>query len=722
MNHQVGRNEPCPCGSGKKYKKCCADKAPARQAVPQAELNQLIGLFQAGRYAEVEGAAYVILARHPGLGIAWKILGATLGIQGKNALPAMLKAAQLLPKDAEAHNNLGNALKDQGQLDGAVSSYRQAIALDPQYADAHNNLGLALSALKQYETATASYRRALELKPDDFEMFLNLGVAQSALGQFDAALASYRQALALNPDCAEAYNNMGNAFQALGQFEESIVSYRRALALKPDYALAHNNLGTAQKSSAQIFEAIASYHRALALKPDYAEAHYNLGNTLQRLGQLDAAVESYRRALSHNPDYAEARGNLLFALSASASQAMPIYLEEAHQYGRMLARHVDEKFTSWQCQPAPERLRVGMVSGDLRNHPAGYFLESFLAQLDPGCIELIAYPSTNKTDALTARIKPFFAAWKPIHGQSDESAARMIHADGVHLLLDLSGHTGHDRLPLFAWKPAPLQVTWLGYFATTGVAEMDYLLADEVGVPEVQRDQFTESVWYLPDTRLCFTPPEIEMALTPLPASVNSYITFGSFQNLSKMGDAVLSVWGKVLAALPDARLRVACKQLDETPVAAHFKQRLQQHGIDAARVTLHGYVSREAYLVAHAEIDVMLDTFPYPGGTTTCEALWMGVPTLTLAGDTLLARQGASLLHAAGLNDWVANSEEDYVAKAVQFTQDLSVLAALRAGLRQQVLASPLFDAPRFARNFEAALWGMWREKGLENHKTAPM
>jgi protein O-GlcNAc transferase len=293
----------------------------------------------------------------------------------------------------------------------------------------------------------------------------------------------------------------------------------------------------------------------------------------------------------------------------------------------------------------------------------------------------------------------------------DEASARLIHADGVHVLLDLAGHTGYNRLPVFAWKPAPVQVSWLGYFATTGMAEMDYLLADRVGVPESQQQNFTETVWYLPDTRLCFTAPAAAVAVAPLPALQSGHITFGCFQNLSKVGDEVLAAWGKIFAALPGARLRWQSKQLGDAAVAQQQRSRLREHGIDAARVSLHGSASREAYLAAHAEVDLVLDTFPYPGGTTTCEALWMGVPTVTLAGDTLLSRQGASLLAAAGLDDWVATNVKDYIAKAIAMANDTPKLMTLRKGLREQVNTSPLFDAKRFAKNFEDALWGMWQE-----------
>ncbi|MBI5430528.1 MAG: tetratricopeptide repeat protein [Nitrosomonadales bacterium] len=606
-----GRNDPCSCGSGKKYKHCCEGKDTARHAAPEpSEASQLLALLNAGRFPEVESRARALLAQYPDFATGWKLLGAALHMQGKDSLPTLQKAAELFPGDAEAHNHLGNALKDRGQ----------------------------------YRDAAASYRRSLEIKPNSPGALYNLGMALREIGQ--------------------------------------------------------------------VHEAIACCRRALKLKPDFADAHNNLGNFLKDAGLLDEAVESYRRALKLDPDNVIARSNLLFVLNYSAKYSPETCLEEARQYGRVAARLAKGRFTAWRCAAAPQRLRVGIVSGDLYGHPVGHFLESTLAQIDQSRVELVAYATSQKADELTARIRPHFAAWRTLHNQSDEGAARLIHADGVHVLLDIAGHTAHNRLPVFAWKPAPVQATWLGYFATTGVTGMDYLLADEVGVPEALRQHFTESIWYLPDTRLCFSAPDIGLAVAPLPAQTNQQFTFGCFQNLAKVSDGVLAVWGKIFALLPEARLRMQCNQLADPAVVEQTLQRLQQHGIDHARVTLHGALRREDYLAAHSEVDLILDTFPYPGGTTTCEALWMGVPTLTLAGDSLLARQGASLLAAAGLNEWIAASKDEYIAKAIAFAHDRHKLAMLRAGLREQAGRSPLFDAPRFARNLEDALWGMWQAR----------
>jgi protein O-GlcNAc transferase len=590
------------------------EPAPQIKMLPRAEVDALIALYDARHFTEVESHAHRLLRQFPNSGTLWKLLGASLQIQGKDALPALHNAAKLSPNNAEAHSNLGVALQERGQLDDALASYRNALRINPGFVEAHYNLGNALCEL----------------------------------GRLEGAVASYRNALKFNPGLAVIHSNLGAALQELGRIKEALSSCRRALELEPGWSVVHSNL----------------------------------------LGMLNCTA-------GHSPSYC---------------------LAEAREYGRRVSQKITSRFSSWQCAVQPKRLQVGLVSGDLHNHPVGYFLESLLAQIDPTRIELIAYPIDNHSDALTNRIKPHFAAWKPLHGLSDADAARLIHADGVHVLLDLSGHTEQNRLPIFAWKPAPVQASWLGYFATTGLAEMDYLLADETGVPEVNRKDFSETLWYLPDTRLCFTAPEVDLPVASLPALQNSYLTFGCFQRLTKVNDEVLMAWAKILNALPNARLRWQCKQFDDPGVATQLAERLQRHGIDPARIRMHGALSREAYLKAHAEVDVILDTFPFSGGTTTCEALWMGVPTLTLAGDTLLSRQGESLLTAAGLQDWVATSVAKYVDKAVALNDDLPRLATLRAGLREQVSVSPLFDTQRFARNFEDALWGMWQARSPDN------
>jgi predicted O-linked N-acetylglucosamine transferase (SPINDLY family) len=353
---------------------------------------------------------------------------------------------------------------------------------------------------------------------------------------------------------------------------------------------------------------------------------------------------------------------------------------------------------------------VGLVSGDFNNHPVGFFLENVLAHLDTARIELVAYATQRTCDDLTARIMPFFSAWRHLEGVGDEAAAHLIHDDGVHILIDLAGHTAHNRLPVFAWKPAPVQVSWLGYSSTTGVAEIDYILGNPHSTPAGEAHHFTETIWQLPETSLCFSVPDANLEVAPLPAQANGFITFGCFNNLAKLNDEVVLLWARILQALPTSRLFLKNKQLGESSVRMTLLDRFAAHGISEERLLLEGRSPRSEYLRAYNGVDIVLDPFPFPGGTTTVEGLWMGAPFITRQGDRFIAHQGEMIAHNTGLlSDWIARDYDDYVAKATYFSSNLEYLAGLRAILRRHLQLSPLFNAARFARHLEWALWEMW-------------
>ena len=317
--------------------------------------------------------------------------------------------------------------------------------------------------------------------------------------------------------------------------------------------------------------------------------------------------------------------------------------------------------------------------------------------------------------------KPYFAAWKPLLGLNDQAAAQLIHTDGVQVLIDLAGHTALNRLPVFAWKPAPVQAMWLGYFCSTGVVEMDYVVGDKWTLPHAEEHHFVEKGWRLADVLWCMASPKDEIKIEGLPALRNKLITFGTLNNLSKMNDQVVACWARILREIPDSQLYLNTKNLRDDALRKSIIARYAAHGIAESRLILEATTGRAAALNSYNRIDIALDPFPYPGGTTSYEALWMGVPLLTMRGSNYISHLGESILHNAGLPDWIAADEDDYVAKAVFHSANLERLANLRAGLRQQVLASPLFDAPRFARNFEEALWGMWQARTQNNSPERP-
>lgn len=741
-----GRNDPCLCGSGKKFKQCCgslqasaasgqnphaclsSSMAGRPAAVPPslptaAEVNQLVALFNAGRHEELERQARRLLERFPGSGAAWNVLGVSLQVQGKDALAALRKATELLPKDPGAHSNLGNALRAAGQHAEAVASYRRALAIRPDLAALHSNLGNALRDLGQLDDAVASYRRALGIQPAYAEAHNNLGNALKDLRQLDAAAACYRRAIEIAPHYVEAHNNLGLALRDLGQIGDAVACYRRALEIKPDFAEAHGNLGLALQDLGQLEQAVTSYRRALEIKPGWAEAHSGLGAALQELGQLEDAVACYRRALEIKPDLVDTLGSLLFIYNYLADQSTSTLLAEARRFGS-LAAGKSRPYANWSNPAEPHRrLRVGLVSGDLRNHPVGYFVEGMLAALgsDPAApLEIVAYASHVRSDDLTRRVKALCHEWYSVVGLSDANFAMKIRDDHIDILVDLAGHTDHNRLPAFAWKPAPVQVSWLGYFATTGVAAVDYLIADPWTVPGGEETHFTEKIWRLPETYFCVTPPSVDVEPSTLPALAAGHITFGCFNNLNKMGDSVVALWALVLRAVPGSRLFLKTRQLGEAAARQSVAERFAAHGIDTGRLILEGAAPRAELLAAYRRVDIALDPFPYPGGTTSVEALWMGAPVLTLAGTRFLSHIGESILQNAGLPEWIALDAEDYVARAILHGSDLQRLAALREGLRQQVLASPIFDAPRFARHFEAALRGMWT-RWCEQQRSRP-
>jgi predicted O-linked N-acetylglucosamine transferase (SPINDLY family) len=728
-------------------------KKPAQVSDPsgvshlQSLLQQALAHHRAGRLSQAEALYRQILLREPTYPEALHFLGMLAHQVGKSevAVELIRKALNYRPGYVDAHVNLGGIFHDQNRLDEAIASFRQALALRPNYAEAYSNLGNALMDQGKLDEAVASFRQALALKPDLAEVRYNLGNALKDQGKLDEAVASYRQALAFRLDFADLHNNLGVTLNDQGELDEAIACFRKALALKPDFAGAHNNLGKALKDQGKQAEAIACfkralmfkpdfaeaysnlgnslmdqskpdeaiscYRQALAFKPDYAEAHSNLGNALLAQNRLDEAISCYRRALEVEPDFPSAHSNLLFGLNYLPDQTGSLYLDEVRHYGQAIASKVNSPFTDWSCSSNPTRLRVGMVSGDFRNHPVGYFLENLLANLDPARIELIAYPTNRQEDELTARIRSRFVEWKPLQGIRDEAAAGLIHADGVHILLDLSGHTKDNRLPVFAWKPAPVQVSWLGYSASTGLAEMDYLLADPYVVPLGEGEHYTEKIWRLPESYLCFSPPDLPLSVSSLPATKTGRITFGSFNNLTKMNDSVVELWAKVLHAVSDSRLFLKSERFSNPTISESTRQRFGNFGIAPERLLFDSFVlQREEHLAAYHRIDIALDPFPYNGTTTSIEGLWMGVPFVTLRGNRFVSRVGASIAHNVGLTDWIATDPGDYVAKARAHATGLEKLAALRTGLRRQVLASPLMDGARFARHFEEAMWGMWR------------
>lgn len=681
----------------------------------------------------------------------WFDLGRTLSALGRNenALEAFERILEIQPEHAEAHNARGIMLSHLGRREEALACFSLAHTLKPDYPAPLNNLGNEYFSLADYKTALDHYERALALNAGFTNAWVGRGNTLLLLERGEDALNSFDQALALLPGDLDALNGRGNSLALLKRYDEALQSYAQADAIAPNEPSTRNNRGNVYKLMGRHEEALLEYDRALSLGPVSNELLINKGIVLNKLGKTSLALAAFRAALAHNADnvraligcadalrdlgfHSQARDTLeqglnrhfdnaellsgaLFNLNYFPGISPQEILARHRRYGELVETPHKSCWPTHSGSRDPARsLRIGFVSGDLRKHPVGYFMEStFQALAGNAFFELYAYANQPIDDALTERIRPCFRQWRDIWKQSDDNAAALIRADDIDILVDLSGHTAYHRLPVFARKPAPLQVTYLGYSGTTGLTAIDYILGNHWLMPLGEVNCHTEKPWRLPDTQLCYTPPDLDVPVSPLPAMKNGYITFGNFNNLAKMNDDSLACWAKILMSVPESRLVLKAKQFNIQDVISRVRVRFQSHGVAPERlILLEQTESIAEHMASYASMDIALDPFPYNGTTTSMDALWMGIPILSLRGDRYIGRVGASILEVMNMSNWIATDENDYIERAVQFSGNLATLASLRADLRQRFLNSPLCDAPRFATHLEQAFRAMWQRR----------
>jgi predicted O-linked N-acetylglucosamine transferase (SPINDLY family) len=554
------------------------------------------------------------------------------------------------------------------------------------------------------------YRRILAQQPDHIAAQYNLGTVLQNMGQLDQAIAAYEQAIRLKPDLAEAHNNLANALRDQGRLDEASTAYRYAIELNPNYAEAHNNLGNVLLEQKRFDEAITAFRHALSLKPDLADAHYNLANALKDLGQLDEAIASYRQAIYLRPDFVLAHSNLVFTLQFHPGLDAEQIYREHRLWGQ---RHADplRKFSLPHANIRdPDRpLRIGYVSADFWRHAASHFFRSILEHHDRTIFEVFCYANIARSDEITERMKGFCDGWRNIAGVADQAVADLIRSDQIDILVDLSGHTAGNRLRVFARKPAPIQVTYLGYPNTTGMTAIDYRFTDALADPPGMTDQLNaEKLWRLPRCAWCFHAAEDSPDIRP---REDGPITFGCFNAFAKINPPLLRIWAHILNRVPDSRLLLKSAGAGEASSRGQLTAEFARHGVAADRIEMLGKIADpRRHLELYHRVDIGLDTFPYHGTTTTCEAFWMGIPVVSLAGQTHLSRVGISLLTNLGLPELLAQSAEEYVSIAADLAANPSRLRNLRANLRTLMKSSPLGDEPRFAKDVETAYRQMWR------------
>lgn len=611
---------------------------------------------------------------------------------------------------AAHHHGLARSLHALGQTEAAEAAYRHAIEMDPTVAAPMLHFADLLRETRRKEVAIAVYRAALLLEPGNIDTINNLGMALQEDGQLDQALASFQQVLAIAPENPISHNNIAAILNAMGQPEAALASSRRAVKLGPKVASTHFNLATCLMEAGRLSEALGSFETVVKLEPDNRRAHVNIGSTLVRLGRIDDAISHIRTVLKVHPDWHEQHSNLLFNLTHSPNvKAADLFAEHLH-YAEQFETPLRASWPQHSNVRDPERrLRIGIVSADLYNHAVASFITPVLEHLaDSPRLEMVAYANSFHDDMVSRHLHGLFSIWRQVEKLTHGELAQLVASDKIDILIDLSGHTGFNRLPTFARKPAPVQSSWIGYPGTTGLQAMDYILMDRHFPPVGAIDaQFTEKIVRLPATAPFLASPEAP-PVSPAPAVSNGYITFGSFNRAGKINREVIARWSRLLHLVPGSTMLLAA--MPNTQISDKLRSWFVSEGIAASRLTFHGYTNLHDYLALHGKVDVCLDTYPYTSGTTGFNAMWMGVPTLTMVGDTLPGYVTASILANAGLTQFIASDEADFLEKGRLLAADVEALNSLRLGMRERMQQSPNGQPALIAAAFESALRSMWQ------------
>jgi protein O-GlcNAc transferase len=623
------------------------------------------------------------------------------------SLAADPQAPARAPPTLESLLAKGEQREAAGDFDGALQAYREALAHHAGHALAQVCTGNALAALRRFDEAEGHYLAAVELDPGYAAAHLNLGNVRVAMRRFDQAEAAYREALRLRPGWSEAAVGVACALEEADRAEAAIEAYRAALAIDPAHAGAARNLSGLLAARGQTTAARRVLEESLARNPGHAALRRALAHRHQQVGEHAQALRIFEQVLADDPDDIAAASNRLFTLNFLPEATAGSLLREHRAWGERIQALIPAQPA--RTVPDPERrLKVGYVSPDFRTHPVALFAAPLFAHHDTDAFEVYAYANNDRDDELTEQIRARVRHWRPIQRLDDERAAALIREDGIDILVDLAGHTAGGRLRVFARKPAPVQVTWLGYLGTTGLPAMDYRLCDaHTDPPGLAEGWQVETPLRLPHSQWCYEPP-VDVSPAPLPYRARGYWTFGSFNQLPKLNEPLLDTWARLLEAVPGSRLRIV--GIPDTEVFERLLAPFVRRGLARERVTLVGRAPMREYLASHGEVDVALDSFPYTGGTTTCDALFMGVPVATVTGERSVARSGVSLLHTAGLADWVAGSLAELPELVRRQLADPERLARLREELPGRMRASKLMDAARFARDVETQYRAAWR------------
>lgn len=684
-------------------------------------LNALAAIeSEKGNYAQANVWLNTLLTAHPDFEKGYNTRG-MLFLKMKKLEEAEIdfnKAISLNKNFAEAYGNLGNIQLMRKNYHAAADSFVKVINLNPGIPQAYCSLGNALAMLGLHDEAARNIGLALDLAPRFAPAHLAIGDLLRMQGRSAEAVAAYETAIRYQPDAAIYHRSLANAYADIENTTRAQECFLEALRLDPADPLAEHGLGRIYWHMGYLYDSIQACLRGLkvaTLPEDIAILHNSLGSNLMSVGRPDEAIAEFRSGLAVDPGSCLLHSNLLLAMHYSAEVSADEIFRESVAWG------CNNSFVSLTSKVPKDNhpLRIGFVSADFRIHSVSYFIEPLLVALDRKRFKVYCYSGVRNPDATTERLKSLADCWVDCFSTPDDLLAEQIHAEKIDILVDLSGHTADNRLGVFMRKPAPIQITWLGYPNTTGLHTIDYRITDAIADPAGVADQLhTEKLLRLADCFLCYHPPQDTSQVVPPPFLQKQYVVFGSFNNLSKITSKVLEAWSSILHALPYARLVLKDRSFADESTLAYWMNFLEEHGVEPHRVLLLPYdISKRHHFARYGEIDIALDTFPYNGTTTTCEALWMGVPVITLSGDRHSSRVGASILSCVGLHELVAESPEEYIANAIDLVNSPDRLLSYRQTMRERLLASPLCDAAAFANRWENAVMKAVAERGSDWH-----
>lgn len=580
-------------------------------------------------------------------------------------------------------------------------------------AIAYNDYASTIKMAGAIEESIKFYEKALEYYVTLPDAYYNLGCVYMETGRADKAIPFYEKAIQYYPQYLNAINNLATIYKEKGNFDKAVELYRQALSIDPAFPLANNNLAVVYSMQGKIIDAFKCLQRAIQSDPNYASAYNMMGTVCRDEGHSEKAIEFFDKAYKLDPKLRGAAHNKLLVMNDVPELSNEAIYRAHHEWGQAFSKGYGNLEITTTKDPNKKILKVGYVSSDFCTHSVSYFTEALLSHNDPYQVQIFMYYTGGTKDHTTERLMSYDCTWRDLYEKEALVAAHIIRDDEIDILVDLAGHSGSNRLDIFAHKPAPIQITWIGYPNTTGLPEMDYRITDANADPLDTTQEFTEQLIRLPGCFLCYTPGPNHPPVSQPPCVEKGYITFGSFNNFAKINACVLELWTQVLLAVPESRLYMKCKPFSDDIIRRRALDEITAYGIDESRIELVGHVQDvKNHLSLYSNIDIALDTFPYAGTTTTVESIFMGVPVVTLKGHNHAHNVGVSLLRSVpSITDLIAENDEEFIAKAVALANDKQKIIEIRNGLRQDLLNSRLCDRPAYMKDVLAMYRDVWQK-----------